>query len=166
MTAEELMTIAQIGKGTDMTSYEHFAMAEKSAKRPSGVGIAGLTVGGAALLVGIGAWIYAGTYANAKARGNERAIDILANHAMQERAERVSSQQNGTPGIVDIIRIMNNAQSGAGAGAGASALATAEAQALAAILAGNSGRNGQVCPQPVALYQPAMPCSCPGSCNG
>lgn len=164
MTAEELMTIAQIGKGTDMSSYEHFAIADKTAKRPSGVGIAGLTVGGAALLVGIGAWIYAGTYANAKSRGNERAIDLLANHAMQERAERVSVQQQGTPGVVDIIRIMNNAQSGAGAGATASSLAQAEA--LAMLINGGNSRNGQVCPQPVALYQPAMPCSCPGSCNG
>lgn len=41
MTAEELMTIANMGKGTDMSSYEHFMMAEKSARRPSGVGIAG-----------------------------------------------------------------------------------------------------------------------------
>lgn len=28
MTAEELMTIANMGKGTDMSSYEHFMMAE------------------------------------------------------------------------------------------------------------------------------------------
>lgn len=34
MTAEELMTIANMGKGTDMSSYEHFMMAEKSARRP------------------------------------------------------------------------------------------------------------------------------------
>jgi hypothetical protein len=45
MTAEELMTIANMGKGTDMSSYEHFMMAEKSARRPSGVGIAGLAIG-------------------------------------------------------------------------------------------------------------------------
>lgn len=32
MTAEELMTIANMGKGTDMSSYEHFMMAEKSAR--------------------------------------------------------------------------------------------------------------------------------------
>lgn len=50
MTAEELMTIANMGKGTDMSSYEHFMMAEKSARRPSGVGIAGLAIGSTALL--------------------------------------------------------------------------------------------------------------------
>lgn len=59
MTAEELMTIANMGKGTDMSSYEHFMMAEKSARRPSGVGIAGLAIGSTALLAAVGAWIFA-----------------------------------------------------------------------------------------------------------
>ena len=45
MTAEELMTVVNMNKGTDMSSYEHFAVAEKSARRPSGVGIAGLAIG-------------------------------------------------------------------------------------------------------------------------
>lgn len=53
MTAEELMTIANMGKGTDMSSYEHFMMAEKSARRPSGVDIAGLAIGSTALLAEI-----------------------------------------------------------------------------------------------------------------
>lgn len=169
MTAEELMTIAQMGKGTDMSSYEHFAVAEKSARRPSGVGIAGLAIGSTALLVGIGAWIFGGVYAAQGAKANQRSIDILANTALAERAERINTQNYQTPNNLDIIRIITNAQSGAGAGAGAgaNALANAEAAALAAILSGNgNSRNGQVCPQPVALYQPAMPCSCPGSCNG
>lgn len=168
MTAEELMTVAQMGKGTDMSSYEHFAVAEKSARRPSGVGIAGLAIGSTALLVGIGAWIFGGVYAAQGTKCNQRSIDILANTALAERAERINTQNQQTPNNLDIIRIITNAQSdaSANAGAGANALATAEAQALAAILSGNAGRNGQVCPQPVALYQPAMPCSCPGSCNG
>lgn len=168
MTAEELMTVAQMGKGTDMSSYEHFAVAEKSARRPSGVGIAGLAIGSTALLVGIGAWIFGGVYAAQGTKCNQRSIDILANTALAERAERINTQNQQTPNNLDIIRIITNAQSdaSASAGAGANALATAEAQALAAILSGNAGRNGQVCPQPVALYQPAMPCSCPGSCNG
>lgn len=48
-------------------------------------------------------------------------------------------------------------RTGAAAGAGSNALATAEALAL---IANGNSRSGQVCPQPVALYQPAMPCSC------
>ena len=140
MTAEELMTIANMGKGTDMSSYEHFMMAEKSARRPSGVGIAGLAIGSTALLAAVGAWIFGG-------------------------AERVNHQNNQTPNNLDIIRIITNAQSGAGAGAGANASALAQAEALALLLNGGSGRNGQVNPQPVALYQPAMPCCCNTGCG-
>lgn len=82
MTAEELMTIANMGKGTDMSSYEHFMMAEKSARRPSGVGIAGLAIGSTALLAAVGAWIFGGVYANSQSKGNQRAIDILATTAL------------------------------------------------------------------------------------
>lgn len=128
-------------------------------KKPSGVGIAGLAIGSTALLGMIGAWIFAGVYANAKSKGNERAIDLLANNALSERAERVGQQ----PRFVDYVNVTTQANAGAGAGAGAQALSTAEALAL--LVNGGSGRNGQVCPQPVALYQPAMPCSCPGGCN-
>ena len=116
MTAEELMTIANMGKGTDMSSYEHFMMAEKSARRPSGVGIAGLAIGSTALLAAVGAWIFGGVYANSQSKGNQRAIDILATTALAERAERVNHQNNQTPNNLDIIRIITNAQSGAGAG--------------------------------------------------
>lgn len=123
MTAEELMTIANMGKGTDMSSYEHFMMAEKSARRPSGVGIAGLAIGSTALLAAVGAWIFGGVYANSQSKGNQRAIDILATTAL------------------------------------------AQAEALALLLNGGSGRNGQVNPQPVALYQPAMPCCCNTGCG-
>nr|UVN00112.1 MAG: hypothetical protein [Bacteriophage sp.]UWD62291.1 MAG: hypothetical protein [Bacteriophage sp.]UWD69350.1 MAG: hypothetical protein [Bacteriophage sp.]UWD76844.1 MAG: hypothetical protein [Bacteriophage sp.]DAW11914.1 MAG TPA: hypothetical protein [Caudoviricetes sp.] len=165
MTAEELMTIANMGKGTDMSSYEHFMMAEKSARRPSGVGIAGLAIGSTALLAAVGAWIFGGVYANSQSKGNQRAIDILATTALAERAERVNHQNNQTPNNLDIIRIITNAQSGAGAGAGANASALAQAEALALLLNGGSGRNGQVNPQPVALYQPAMPCCCNTGCG-
>ncbi len=79
--------------------------------------------------------------------------------------ERVNHQNNQTPNNLDIIRIITNAQSGAGAGAGANASALAQAEALALLLNGGSGRNGQVNPQPVALYQPAMPCCCNTGCG-
>lgn len=98
-------------------------------------------------------------------KGNQRAIDILATTALAERAERVNHQNNQTPNNLDIIRIITNAQSGAGAGAGANASALAQAEALALLLNGGSGRNGQVNPQPVALYQPAMPCCCNTGCG-
>ena len=157
------MTVVNMNKGTDMSSYEHFAVAEKSARRPSGVGIAGLAIGSTALLAAIGAWIFGGVYANAQSKGNQRAIDILATTALAERNERITTQNGQMPSNLDIIRIITNAQSGAGAGANASALAQAEALAL--LLNGGGSRNGQVNPQPVALYQPAMPCCCNTGCG-
>lgn len=165
MTAEELMTVVNMNKGTDMSSYEHFAVAEKSARRPSGVGIAGLAIGSTALLAAIGAWIFGGVYANAQSKGNQRAIDILATTALAERNERITTQNGQMPSNLDIIRIITNAQSGAGAGAGANASALAQAEALALLLNGGGSRNGQVNPQSVALYQPAMPCCCNTGCG-
>lgn len=34
MTAEDLMAMKAMSDGTDMSSYEHFMVAEKTAKRP------------------------------------------------------------------------------------------------------------------------------------
>ena len=85
--------------------------------------------------------------AEAAAAGNSRAIDLIA-------------QNYHAPTITQYTDVRTGA--GAFSGAGANAAATADALAAAAILNGgfNNGRSGQVCPQPVALYQPAMPCRC------
>lgn len=158
MTAEELMIVAQLGKGTDMSSYEHFAVAEKSGKRASGTSIAAITIGGAALLTGIGAWIFGGVYAAQGAKANARDIDRLAAFNLQDRALQHNYTLSNQPTMQNYIDVATG-----GASAGSNANSNATAQALAAILAMNN--NGQVCPQPVALYQPAMPCSC-NTCNG
>lgn len=87
------------------------------------------------------------------AAGNSKAIDILAQNAIADRQSRETWQNVHAPSMTQYVDV----RTGAGAFAGAGANATAEA--IAAIL--NSGnRSGQVCPQPVALYQPAMPCRC------
>lgn len=118
----------------------------------TGIGLAAGLGGGALLLAIAGLW---GINQASKARsvGNSRAIDILANQAILDRQSRETWQNTHAPSISQYVDV----QAGAGAGAGANALATAEAYAL---LTGGNSRNGQVCPQPVALYQPAMPCSC------
>ncbi len=125
----------------------------------TGIGLAA-GLGGAAL-VGVVA-LALGLNAASKARlraaenasaGNTKAIDYVANVLAQERGSRETWQNTHAPSISQYVDV----RSGAGAGAGANALSQAEA--VAAILSGN-GRNGQVCPQPVALYQPAMPCRC------
>ncbi len=125
----------------------------------TGIGLAA-GLGGAALLgVILAAW---GTNQASKARykaaenaaaGNTKAIEYVAGVLAQERGSRETWQNNHAPSLTQYVDV----RAGAGAGAGANALSQAEA--VAAILNGGN-RSGQVCPQPVALYQPAMPCRC------
>lgn len=94
--------------------------------------------------------------AEAAAAGNAKAIDILAQTALADRQSRENWQNYHAPSITQYTDV----RTGAGAFSGAGANAAADALALSAIVNGNNGRSGQVCPQPVALYQPAMPCRC------
>lgn len=150
MTAEEMM-FSGMHKGTDMSSYEHFAIADKASRRASGTSIAAITIGSAGLLTAIGAWVFGGVFANAKSNSNQRAIDLLANAQLQERLYNQNYTLQNQPSLKNYIDIATG-------GASANASSLSQAEALALLL--NHGGNGQVCPQPVALYQPAMPCSC------
>ena len=125
----------------------------------TGIGLAAGLGGGALLLAAAAAW---GVNQASKARmraaenasaGNTKAIELVATTLAQERGSREAWQGQHAPSMTQYVDV----RTGAAAGAGSQALATAEA--VAALL-GGAGRNGQVCPQPVALYQPAMPCSC------
>lgn len=101
--------------------------------------------------------------AAAIAEGNQRDIDRLAQYQMAEQERQHSINLAGTKTIVDV------ATGGATAGATASASSSSTLEALLSLISGNAtSRNGQVCPQPVALYTPAQPvCGCGGcGCNG
>lgn len=127
----------------------------------TGIGLAAGLGGGALLLAIAAAWGVNQASksrlkaAEAAAAGNSKAIDILAQNHLYERQSRESWQNVHAPSMTQYVDV----RTGAGAFAGAGATSAAEAVALNAIL-GNNGRSGQVCPQPVALYQPAMPCRC------
>lgn len=127
----------------------------------TGVGLAA-GLGGAALLgvLAIGWGMNNASKARARAAenaaaGNAKAIDILAQNALADRQSRETWQNVHAPSMTQYVDV----RTGAGAFSGAGANAAADALALSAIVNGN-GRSGQVCPQPVALYQPAMPCRC------
>ena len=99
----------------------------------------------------------------ARSKSAEQANTLLASNlnqltqlALTERQSRENWQNYHAPSITQYTDV----RTGAGSFSGAGATATAEALALSALVNGNSGRSGQVCPQPVALYQPAMPCRC------
>ena len=129
----------------------------------TGIGLAAGLGGGALLLAVAAAWgVNQASKARARAAenaaaGNAKAIDILAQTHLVERQSRENWQNYHAPSITQYTDVRTGA--GAFSGAGANAAATAEALALNALVNGN-GRSGQVCPQPVALYQPAMPCRC------
>ena len=138
----------------------------------TGIGLAA-GLGGAALIgVFLAAWgINNASQARAKAAenlaaGNSKAIDILANNHIIERQSRETWQNQHAPSMTQYVDVRTGAGAFSGAGANALASASAEALALNALLNGNGfGHNGQTCPQPVALYQPAMPCRCNTCCN-
>lgn len=97
--------------------------------------------------------------ADVAAAGNTKAIELVAATLAGERSSRENWQNMHAPTISQYVDVRTGA--GAFSGAGSNAVANAEAIALNALLNGNgNGRSGQVCPQPVALYQPAMPCRC------
>lgn len=128
----------------------------------TGIGLAA-GLGGAALLgvLAIGWGMNNASKARARAAenaaaGNTKAIDILAQNALADRQSRETWQNVHAPSMTQYVDV----RTGAGAFSGAGANAAADALALSAIVNGNNGRSGQVCPQPVALYQPAMPCRC------
>lgn len=127
----------------------------------------GVALGASALGVAIVGALAIGWGVNqaskARSKSAEQANTLLASNlnqltqlALTERQSRENWQNYHAPSITQYTDV----RTGAGSFSGAGATATAEALALSALINGNSGRSGQVCPQPVALYQPAMPCRC------
>lgn len=153
MTAEELLAIQ---------SYSHRG---HSGQRATGIALAAGAAGIAIIGLPLVAWLGKANAdkAAAIALSNQRDIDRLASFQMAETERQHSINLSGTKTIVDVAT--GGATAGATAGASASSNATLEA--LLALVSGSAAsRNGQVCPQPVALYTPAQPynpCGC--SCN-
>ena len=176
---QDLMALKSMGNEGSMTPYEQYMVGYKQSKRPSGVAIAGLTVGSVAAAAGITAWIFGGVYANAKAREAKEAantakevaiakndglrdlVQTLAGTLAAERSERIA-------GDYSITQTVNDTQSGSQQGTIAnqienSAYATAMNQIVADALTGRSSLN----PTPVNIYSAPQPCACPGcGCNG
>lgn len=152
LTSGDLAMWARRGYDDNCDGYRHGSRGMAA----TGIGL-GAGLGGAALVAAlvIGWGVNQASKARVRAAenaaaGNTKAIEIVASHLAQERTSRENWQGQHAPTMTQYVDVR------AGAGAGATSLSTAEA--VAAIL--NGGRSGQVCPQPVALYQPAMPCRC------
>ncbi len=160
MTAEELLLLDNhTNRRSDMSSFEHFDLANKSSKRASSTSITGLAIGVGAAVVGIGAWVFAGINSRAIARGNQREIDLLARGYMQDRDHQHNFNLANNPTLKNYIDVATG-----GASAGAYANANAANQLEAALLASRMG-GGQVCPTPVSLWNPATPRIDRGCCD-
>lgn len=168
MESSDILMMKSLIDKDGMSDYEQSMLSHKQGCRPNGTSVAAITIGSAALLAAIGAWVFAPVYANAKACGNaqliganqahtQQMLTLLATNAASERAERINQLNLSNKTIVDII---SGATSLAGANASSAALAQAEATLLSSALMGNVS-----CPQKVSLYSAPQPCGCPVSCG-
>ena len=97
-----------------LTPYESFKMSEISSRRPTGTAVAGLVLGTVGAALGVGAWIFAPIFSNAKANGirdlanaqfnaNNAQIAALTGLLSTERAERVAQGTTISQTITDTI---------------------------------------------------------------
>lgn len=94
-------------------------------KRPSGTAITAVAIAGAAAAAVVAVAATMNATSKARARGNERAIDILAQGMIQERQSRENWQDKHSPSTVQYVDV----QTGAGAFSGSNANAAAAALA-------------------------------------
>jgi hypothetical protein len=93
------------------------------------------------------------------AKGNQREIDLLARGYMQDRDHQHSFNLANNPSLKAYIDV---ATGGASAGANAGATSNATVAQLLELVSRN---NGNVCPTPVSLWNPATPRVDRGCCE-
>ena len=154
-----------------LTPYETFMMNEKTSKRASGTAITGVVLGSVAAALGIGAWIFAPIFANAKSNGvrdlasaqfaaNNAQIAALTNLLGTERAERVAQGTTISQTITDSISGQQSSNLTAQQASELSAVNSVMQQTFSDAITGRSSLN----PTPVSLFSSPQPCGCP--CNG
>lgn len=181
---QDLMALKSMGSEGGMTPYEQYMVGYKQSKKPSGVAIAGLTVGVVGAVAGVSAWIFGGMYANAKGNEAKEAantakevavakndglrdlVQTLAGTLAAERNERIQGDYSITQTVNDTV---SSAQQGTLTAQQAAELAASQAtqqvmqQTFADAVTGRSSLNAT----PVQIYSAPQPCSCPGcGCNG
>lgn len=134
--------------------YDGYDRGYHDRKRASGTAITAVAIAAAA---GAGVVAVAATLnavSKARSKGNERAIDILAQQALQERQSRETWQNYHAPTTTQYVDV----QTGAGAFSGAGANAAAAAFAMQ-----NNGLNSAIggCNfLRVCRYSAPQPCGC------
>lgn len=155
-----------------LTPYESFKVGEMQSRRPSGTAVAGLVLGTVGAAVGIGAWIFAPIFSNAKANGvrdlasaqfaaNNQQIAALTGLLSTERAERVQGDINLTATINDSVSGQQASSLTAQQASELSSIQSLQQTLLNDAVTGRSSLN----PTPVAIYSAPSPCGCPGCGN-
>lgn len=174
----DLMALRSMGSEGAITPYEQVKLDYMAAKgHTGGVAIAGLSLGIVGTVIGAGAWLFGGMYANAKSnQAKEVAIAAkevsaakfdavgtqlaqLATLLTAERAERIEGDKTLSISINDTVSGQQSGQ------LTASQIATNEAtaQVMTGLMTGRYSEN----PQRVSIWRDAQACNCPGcGCNG
>ena len=176
MDTNDLMTIKALSESNSMSPYEQFKVQHMQSKsHTSGIGVAGLVLGTVGTAIGVGAWIFAPMYGNAKANqakevavaakeianvqiaASQRQIDQLTALFAAERQERIAGDLNITTTINDSVSGSQQGQ------LSASQIATNEAtaQIVAGVMTGKYSES----PQKVDLLTPAKPFQCGCGCG-
>lgn len=158
--------------GSYFSPYESWKVAECTSRRPSGTAITGVVLGSVAAALGVGAWIFAPIFSNAKANGvrdlanaqfnaNNAQIAAIAGLLNTERAERVAQGVTMTQTINDTVSGSQQGSLTAQQAAELSSIQNVMQQTYSDFVTGRASLN----PTPVSLYSAPQPCSCPGSCG-
>jgi type II secretory pathway pseudopilin PulG len=173
---QDLMALQSLDKKSEMTPYEQYILANKESKKPSGVAIAGLTVGVVGAVAGVSAWVFGGMQANAKGKeakeaaqaakelamayytGVDKRLDNIGALLESEVTRRINGDQTITQTITDTISGQQSAAQSQSTTVENSAYATAMNQIVSDRLTGRSSLDAQ----PVCIYSAPQPCGCPG----
>ena len=192
---QDLMALKSMGNEGGMTPYEQYMVGYKQSKRPSGVAIAGLTVGVVGAVAGVSAWVFGGMYGSAKANQAKEAaigakelanaqyhaalqlmnqqnqntqanLDRLISSVAAERAERIAGDVTLTNTVNDSV---SGSQQGTLTAQQAAELAASQAtqQIMTQTFSDAVTGRSSLNPTPVNIYSAPQPCGCPGcGCNG
>lgn len=195
LDVNDLMMLKGMDSKEGLTPYEQYKVGYMQSKKPSGVAIAGLTVGVVGVVAGATAWIFGGMQASAKAgQAKEAAQSAKELAATQYTAalNLMNQQAANTNATLDrVIRgleretdarvsgdvTLNQTITDTVSGQQASTLTAQQAAELAASQATQqvmqqtfsdaiTGRSS-LNATPVQIYSAPQPCNCPGcGCNG
>ena len=153
-----------------LSPYEDYKISDMVSRRPNGAAVTGIVLGSVGLAAGIGAWIFAPIFANAKSNGvrdlanaqfaaNNAQIASLANLLGTERAERVAQGVTMTQTITDSIA---GTQSGTQSQSQTTAIDNTVQQIMQQTFSDAVTGRSSLNPTPVSIYAAPRACNCPG----